>query len=380
MGANQIKRILVLTSSRADFGIYLPLLKKLKIDKSFDLKILAFGSHLSKFHGYTIDQIHQAGFVVDYKISSLLTDDQPVDIATSFSLTSLKFSEFWSNQKNNFDWVIVLGDRFEMAAAVLAGIPFRIPFAHLHGGETTLGAIDNIYRHTITLASKLHFVSLNEFKTRIEQLLLGTSYDCRIIGSLSLDNLSEIKLLSLNEFYDKWKIDLRKESILITIHPETVNFEKNEEFAIEVFQALKVLGKTKQLIVTMPNADTSGTIYRNMFQDLKLLLKDNLILIENFGTQSYFSCMKFAGLMIGNTSSGITEAASFNKYVLNLGERQKGRPTGSNVFSVPFQRNKIIDFSEEYFGKQSLEDNIYFKGSAAENIIEGLKYNKFDLI
>lgn len=380
MGTNQLKRILILTSSRADFGIYLPLLKKIKTDKAFDLKILAFGSHLSKFHGYTINQIIESGFKVDFKISSFLTDDEPVDIATSFSLTALKFSEFWSQQRDNFDWVIVLGDRFEMAAAVMAGIPFRISFAHLHGGETTLGAIDNTYRHTITLASKLHFVSLDEFKIRIEELLIGCAHDCHVIGSLSLDNLSDIKLLSIKEFYNKWKIDLDKDSILITIHPETVAFDKNEEFATEVFEALKIIGKNKQLIVTMPNGDTSGTIYRSMFQSLKSILNDNLILIENFGTQSYFTCMKYAGLMIGNTSSGITEAASFKKHVLNLGARQEGRPTGANVYTIPFNRDEIIKFSEKYFGKQFLEENIYFKGSAADNIVKGLKHNNFDLI
>ena len=373
MGTNKIKRILVLTSSRADFGIYLPLLKKIKIhNELFDLKILAFGSHLSKFHGYTIDQIYEVGFEVDFKISSLLTDDQPVDIATSFSLTSLKFAEFWNAQRDNFDWVVVLGDRYEMAAAVLAGIPFGIPFAHLYGGETTLGAIDNIYRHTISQASKLHFVSLDQFKLRIEELLFSTQHDCHVVGSLSLDNLAEVKLLSKIEFYEKWQIDLNKKSILITIHPETVDFRKNEFYSNQVYDALKIIGLNIQLIVTMPNADTSGTIYRDMFKKLKLELGQNIILIENFGTQSYFTCMKFCGLMIGNTSSGITEAASFKKYVINIGDRQKGRPTSKNVLSIPFNVNDIIRLSENYFGKQYYGDNIYYNANTTENIIKQL--------
>jgi GDP/UDP-N,N'-diacetylbacillosamine 2-epimerase (hydrolysing) len=372
MGTNKIKRILVLTSSRADFGIYQPLIKKIRNNKSFDLKILAFGTHLSKFHGYTIDQIHEEGFKVDYQISSLLAGDQPVDIATAFSLTSLKFSEFWNNQKNNIDWVIVLGDRFEMAAAVLAGIPFGIPFAHLYGGETTLGAIDNIYRHTISQASKLHFVSLDQFKLRIEDLLFSTQHDCHVVGSLSLDNLTEVKLLSRIEFYKKWQIDLNKKSILITIHPETVDFRKNEYYSNQVYGALKIIGLNRQLIITMPNADTSGTIYRDMFKKLKLELDKNIILIENFGTQSYFTCMKFCGLMIGNTSSGITEAASFKKYVINIGDRQKGRPTSKNVLSIPFNVTDIISSCESYFGKQFYGENIYYKTNTTENIIKQL--------
>jgi GDP/UDP-N,N'-diacetylbacillosamine 2-epimerase (hydrolysing) len=372
MGTNQIKRILVLTSSRADFGIYLPLLKKIRKNKSFDLKILAFGTHLSKFHGYTIDQIREAGFKVDYQISSLLAGDEPVDIATAFSLTSLKFAEFWNSQRDNFDWVLVLGDRYEMAAAVLAGIPFGIPFAHLYGGETTLGAIDNFYRHTISQASKLHFVSLDQFKLRIEELLFSTQHDCLVVGSLSLDNLAEVKLLSRIEFYEKWQIDLNKKSILITIHPETVDFRKNEDYSNQVYGALKIIGLNRQLIITMPNADTSGTIYRDMFKKLKLELDKNIILIENFGTQSYFTCMKLCGLMIGNTSSGITEAASFKKYVINIGDRQKGRPTSKNVISIPFNVNDIISTTENYFDKQYFGENIYYKANTTKNIIKQL--------
>ena len=373
METNKLKRILVLTSSRADFGIYLPLLNKIKThNELFDLKILAFGTHMSKFHGYTINQIHDAGFNVDYTISSMITDDNPVDIATSFSLTSLKFAEFWNFQRDNFDWVVVLGDRYEMAAAVLAGIPFGIPFAHLYGGETTLGAIDNIYRHTISQASKLHFVSLDQFKLRIEELLFSTQHDCHVVGSLSLDNLAGVKLLSKIEFYEKWQIDLNKKSILITIHPETFDFRKNEYYSNQVYDALKIIGLNRQLIVTMPNADTSGTIYRDMFKKLKLELGQNIILIENFGTQSYFTCMKFCGLMIGNTSSGITEAASFNKYVINIGDRQKGRPTSNNVLSIPFNVNDIISLTENYFGKQYYGENIYYNANTTENIIKQL--------
>jgi GDP/UDP-N,N'-diacetylbacillosamine 2-epimerase (hydrolysing) len=376
MGTSRLIRVLILTSSRADFGIYLPLLNKLKLDSEIDMKIVAFGTHLSKFHGHTIDQIYEAGFMVDHTIASLLLGDLPVDIATSFSLTSFKFSDFWNSQKNNIDIALVLGDRFEMAAAVFAGIPFGINFAHLYGGETTLGAIDNIYRPAISLASKIHFVSLEEFKVKLLPLFSSKDNECHVVGSLSLENLNNLKLLSISEFYDKWKIDLSKESILITIHPETVSSINNKEFTLELFEALKYIGKNKQLIATMPNADTSAVLYREMFQKLKLILKQNLILIENFGTQSYFTCMKYSGLMIGNTSSGITEAASFNKYVLNLGERQKGRPSGQNVINISFKKELIVKNYKSYFGKIFDGKNIYFVDSPSNKIIEVIK-NRF---
>lgn len=372
MERSNLINVLVLTSSRADFGIYLPLLEKLKGDPRFLLKMLAFGTHLSKSHGYTLNQIEEAGFESEYQISSMLANDASGDIATSYALTALKFADFWKSTAGRFDWVIVLGDRFEMAAAVAAGIPFNMPFVHIHGGETTLGAIDNIYRHFITLTSKMHFVALPQFQERVNQILGDATGQCFIVGALSLDNTKSVKLLSKAEFKQKWAIDLDRPSILITVHPETVAYERNQDFALQIYNAFKILSLDMQLIVTMPNADTAGFIFRDIFKKLKEGYPEQIHLVENFGTQSYFTCMKYAGLMIGNTSSGIIEAASFEKYVLNLGNRQKGRIAGENVIHLPFETNAIIDQANFYFNKKYEGANIYDKGGAAEIIIQKL--------
>ena len=143
-------RIGVLTSSRADFGIYLPLLNLIKLDTFFKLEIIAFGTHLSQLHGYTVHEIEENGFDHIQKIPSLISNDSESSISSSYGLTVLKFADFWHN--NKYDLVFCLGDRFEMSAAVQAGIPFGINYAHIHGGETTLGAIDNVYRHQISIA------------------------------------------------------------------------------------------------------------------------------------------------------------------------------------------------------------------------------------
>jgi GDP/UDP-N,N'-diacetylbacillosamine 2-epimerase (hydrolysing) len=375
MGSHHLIKVLVLTSSRADFGIYLPLLKAIEKNKGFELKILAFGSHVSKFHGYTINQIKEEGFKVDYQISTLLTNDEAVDVSTAFSLTALKFSDFWNNN-NQFDWVLVLGDRFEMAAAVSAGIPYNIPFVHFYGGDTTLGAIDNIYRNIISVSSKLHFVALEQHQEKLSGLIEDIQKKCLVIGSLSIENIKNIKLLSKEEFYKKWRVDLSNETILITIHPETVNTKNNIQYVKEIYEALLKLAKTKQLIITMPNADTNGIIFREMYQKLKSKFDEQVFLIENFGTQSYFSCMKYVGLMIGNTSSGKTEAASFKKYVLNIGDRQKGRLSNNNVITLPFKKELIIEKSNQYFGKEYSEKNIYDKSGSINKIINKLKISK----
>lgn len=368
-------RIGVLTSSRADYGIYLPLLKALNEDNNFQLEVIVFGTHLSKFHGYTVTQIENDGFKISKKIESLLIGDTPNAIATTYALTVQKFADYWEQEHDNFDIILALGDRFEMAAAVAASIPFSIKIGHLHGGETTLGAIDNIYRHSISLASSLHFVSAQPFANRLNQLLDIHSSKIYTIGSLSLENLQNLTLLTKEEFLNKWQIDLNIPSILVTVHPETVEYKLNSIYCQEINQALNILSDDYQVIITMPNADTAGILFREAF--LKLAsIKSNIKIIENFGTQSYFTCMKYSKLMIGNTSSGIVEAATFKKYVLNLGDRQKGRLSGENVIHIPFDSNLIVQKVNEYSKKEFLGENLYFKPNPSKAIIEVLK-NEF---
>ena len=362
-------KIAVLTSSRADYGIYLPLLNGLKNDARFELEIIAFGTHLKIEFGYTIEQIEKDGFKVAHKIDNLLSGDSPKEITDSYANTIMLFSDFW-NKHTDIDWVLCLGDRFEMAAAVNAGIPFQIKFAHIHAGETTLGAIDNIYRHQITLASSLQFVSLQEYAKKVQQLT-GESSTTEIIGSLSLLNLEDMVLLSIDEFNEKWNINLRLPTILVTAHPETLQFNENEKYAFELKKALIELAKNYQIVVTLPNADTNGTIFRKMFFELNNQC-DAIKLIENFGTLSYFSCMKWAKLLIGNTSSGIIEAASFNKYVINLGNRQAGRIAPENVLNVPFDCKKITETAEKYIQNTYFGNNPYFQKNSIEMILEKL--------
>lgn len=365
-------RVGVLTSSRADYGIYLPLLRALNQDEEFDLKLIVFGTHLSKLHGYTLSQIESDGFSAFRKIESLLMGDSPNAVSTGYAVTALKFSEFWEENTSEFDIVFALGDRFEMAAAVAASLPYQVKIAHLHGGETTLGAIDNIYRHSISLSSTLHFVSAETFKNRLTQLLNDKRARVFNVGSLSLENLANMPLLTIEEFKEKWEIDLSKDTILVTVHPETVHFEQNENFCEEVTLALKQLCARYQIVITMPNADTSGMVYRSAFEELGKKQK-NIKLIENFGSQSYFTCMKYSKLMIGNTSSGIIEAASFNKYVLNLGNRQNGRLAGENVIHLPFDSDQILKNAIVYFQKRFEGDNLYYRPNPSKNVLRILK-------
>lgn len=367
-------RVAVLTSSRADFGIYLPLLKALQSDPFFDLEIIAFGTHLSFFHGYTINQIEEHGFIAHYSIESMLASDSKESVATAMSLTMMKFSAFWQAHQSDFDLVFCLGDRYEMFSAVMAGVPFQIKFAHLHGGETTLGAIDNVFRHAISHASSIHFTSTQSYKERIEQMVDAPAH-VYYTGALGLDNLQNIPFLSLQEFKSKWGIDLSFPTILVAFHPETVNPDLNAFFSEELVKSVKSFHNF-QFLITMPNSDTSGNVIRGIFEK-ELTGMNNVFLFENLGTQSYFSAMKYCSFLLGNTSSGIIEAASFGKYVINIGNRQDGRLSGNNVVNTRIKSNSINSAITEVSKHGTYQgQNIYFQQGATEKIIRILKsYN-----
>lgn len=367
-----MKTIGILTSSRADYGIYLPLLNLLKKDPDFSLKLIVFGTHLSPFHGYTINNIVEDGFNTNYIIESMVIGDTPNSISTALALTSLKFADFWKDHINEFDLVFCLGDRYEMFAAVTSGIPFNIPFAHIHGGEKTLGAIDDIFRNSITLASKYHFVSCESHRKRVAKLTESQD-NIYNIGALSLDSISSLSLLSINDFKERHGLDLSNPTILLTLHPETKHPDNNEAFVNELSLTLLKL-KNYQVLITLPNADTFGTIIRNRFLLLPSQSENRIQCFENLGTQSYFTAMKYCSFMIGNTSSGIIEAASFGKWVINVGNRQYGRIHSNNVYNSPFKESSIIKFIKRIEKDPDYKGgNIFFQGNAASLVCSVLK-------
>ena len=266
----------VLTSSRADYGIYLPLLKKMREDKAIEFFFNCFWYTSKKDFGYTVEQIEMDGFNIDKRLDCLkIWGYTPEDIAQNYAYTGSMFAKYWG--KLLLIWFLCLGDRFEMAAAVNAGIPHGISFAHSHAGESSQGAIDNIYRDQISLASELHFVSINALQDRIEKLTgkMKTAFYC---GAIGLENIQSIQLLSIEEFKAKWNIDLSIPTILLTVHPETIQPERNKNYIKELEKVLRELLDETQVLATMPNVDTLGSWYRKMFDDMKGI--DNLKLLK----------------------------------------------------------------------------------------------------
>jgi GDP/UDP-N,N'-diacetylbacillosamine 2-epimerase (hydrolysing) len=344
-------------------------MKKLKDDPFFNLNIIAFGTHVSQFYGRTVDMFYRDGFSVAYELESLILGDSPEAISTAMGLTITKFSSIWAHE--DYDMIIVLGDRYEMFSAIAASVPFIIPVAHLHGGETTEGAFDDMFRHSITAMSKLHFVSTHGHAKRVEQII-GRNEHIFHVGAPALDNLNDLELLSIKKFRDVWNIDLAKPTVLVTYHPETVASNRNVEYVRELCKAMNRLDK--QFVITMPNNDTMGTVIRS---ELLSFVGSNTYkykIVEVLGAVGYYSCMKHCEFLLGNTSSGIIEAASFRRYVINIGDRQKGREAGANVLHVAAEANAIVETANKIATLPSFTDgNIYGDGDTTGKMLTIMK-------
>ena len=367
-----MRTIGVVTGSRADYGIYAPLLQEIVSAPSLELALLVTGMHLSPEFGSTVAMIEADGFRVSERVEMLLSSDSPEGIAKSMGLGTIGFAQVFDRRRP--DLLVVLGDRFEMHAAAVAALPFKIPVAHIHGGEITEGAFDDALRHSITKLSHLHFAATEEYSQRL--IHMGEEpWRVTACGALSLDNLRTTKLLSRDELAAKIGLSLEKPPLLVTFHPVTLEYEDTAWHVRELLEALRL--SELQIVFTMSNADTSG---RGITQMVNEFVKDrpSSRLVENLGTQAYFSLMAVAAAMVGNSSSGIIEAMSFALPVVNIGTRQAGRVRLENVIYVGYQRDDIMAGLRQALAPDTRarlqgRANLYGDGFAAGRIVAKLK-------
>jgi GDP/UDP-N,N'-diacetylbacillosamine 2-epimerase (hydrolysing) len=363
-------KITCLTSSRADYGILSPLLKKITKNSNFTLDIIAFGTHISKEHGYTVQEIINDNYFEKlYKFETIPKLDTPGSIIESISKCINVFGSFFEKYKT--DLVLCLGDRYEMFAACSGIFPYGIKIAHISGGEETFGSTDNFYRHAITLMSTYHFASTKIYQNRIINII-GTKKNVFNVGALNIDNLSKIQFLTKISFKEKYGFYIKKKSILITFHPETVDFKYNLRNITELINALSEL-KEFQLIITMPNADVNGSMIRSHLEKFVNINK-NAIAVKSLGMLGYLSCMKHCTMVLGNSSSGFVEASFFSKYVINIGKRQDGRILTPNIKSIKIIKDDILKAVKLFNPKQNIKKiNIYGRGDSANSILKILK-------
>ena len=317
---NNIRKICVFTGTRAEYGLLRPLMALINGDSALVLQLVVSGMHLSPEFGLTYRDIENDGFKIDEKIEILLSSDTPVGIGKSVGLGVMGSTEVLERLQP--DVIVLLGDRFELLAAAIGAMIQQVPIAHIHGGEITLGAMDEKIRHAITKMSHIHFASTKEYHKRIIQM--GEDPDSVFhVGALGVENIRNMELLSRQTLVEQTGIDFSKNFFLITFHPATL---EKEHVLPQLSQLFKALDRFKDyhMIFTKANADEKGRQINQMI-DQYCLNRDNTMAVTSLGQLRYLSALKYASSVVGNSSSGIIEAPSFHIPSVNIGSRQKGR-------------------------------------------------------
>ena len=369
-----MRKICVITGTRAEFGLLRPLITLIAKDEKLQLQLIATGMHLSPEFGYTLDEIIAAGFVVDKKVECLLSSDTAVGVSKTIALAISGFADAFEALQP--DLVLVLGDRTEILGAVIAAGMANIPIAHLHGGETTEGAYDEAIRHSITKFSHLHFTSTEAYRKRVIQL--GEQPEMVFnVGAIGLDAVKKLKLLNKEEFEKSIGFKLKKRNVLITYHPVTLEKEAPIETFENILTALDELTDTG-LIFTHANSDKNGRVINKMITEYVDTHKEKAVAFKSLGQLRYLSALQFVDFVIGNSSSGILEVPAFCIPTINIGDRQKGRICNESVINSTNSLENIkksITFALDKQFRETIQQQemLYGNGTAAEKILKVIK-------
>lgn len=368
------KKICVVTGTRAEYGLMYWILKFLQKDNSIQLQLIVTGMHLSPEFGLTYREIEEAGFKIDKKIEMLLSSDSEVGVIKSMGLGQIGFSEAFRDLKP--DVVLLLGDRYEIFSAASSAMVSKIPIAHLHGGEATEGLIDEPIRHSITKMSHLHFTATNIYRNRVIQMGEDPNRVFNV-GSPGLDNIFRLELLDRKDFEDSIGFKLNKRNIMITFHPVTLENNTSEKQFQELLSAISEFGETN-FIFTKPNSDTNGRIIIQLIDQFITRNPNRACAFKSLGQLRYLSALKHMDMVLGNSSSGLTEAPSFKIATVDIGDRQKGRIKAESVISCRPEKDSIYEalttaFSNDFQSKLKEVKNPYGEGGASEKVVEIIK-------
>ena len=372
------RKVCVVTGTRAEYGLFYPIMRKIQDSNKLELQLIATTMHLSEEFGSTYKQIEKDGFIIDEKIENLLASDSKSSVAKSTGLATILLSDAFTRLQP--DILLLLGDRYETHAAATTAMLMNIPIAHIHGGEITEGAVDEQIRHSITKMSYLHFSSTEKYRQRIIQMGEDPS---RVFtsGAPGIDNIINLELFSKTDLEDtlNWKFDMK--SALFTYHPVTLGSSNIND---EINQIFAVLEQTDlNILFTYANADDSGRVINQKIEEFCQTNPTKYKVVKSLGQLRYLSTMKYVDLLIGNTSSGIIEAASFQKPVVNIGDRQKGRLQSGNVIdcSIEILTTTIEQaLSDEFQNSCKVCKNIYGEGHASNTIVDVLSHVELSVV
>lgn len=371
------KKICVVTATRAEYGLLKPVILALGRDGCFDVEVVATAAHLSPEFGLTYKEIERDGIRIARKIETLMSSDTPVSVSKCMGLTMISFAEYFDESRP--DALLALGDRYETLAVCCAAMNARIPIIHMYGGETTEGAVDEAVRHSITKMSAMHFTSTEAYRKRVIQLGENPkSVFC--VGAVGVENIVKTKLLDKSALENSISFALNRPYAVVTFHPVTL---ENNSAEAQFSELLRALARHKEMkyIFTKANADADGRIINKMIDDYAAGSPDAAA-FESLGSLRYLSALKYAAMVIGNSSSGIVEAPSFGIPTVNIGDRQKGRIQAESVINCNPDSEEIAEAialasSPSFRDKASRTVNPYGSGDTTEKIVRAIK-EKFE--
>lgn len=368
------RKICFVTGSRAEYGLLNGLMHAIKDDPELDLQVIATNMHLSPEFGLTYHEIEADGFHIDKKVYMLLSSDTANATAKSVGLGFMGFADAFDDLQP--DMIVVLGDRYEILSAVSTALFYKIPVAHLHGGEITEGAYDDCIRHSITKMSHLHFTSTEAYRQRVIQLGEDPSRVFNV-GAPGIENIKNISLMSRQELEDSLGVKIQDKCFLVTYHPVTLENETAEEQSHNLLKALDAY-PDYQIIFTMPNSDTNGRIIMQAINEYVAQHRDKVIAFKSLGLRRYLSALQYMTAVLGNSSSGIIEVPSFHIPTLNIGNRQKGRIASESVINCGTSVGEIKKgietvLTEEVVGRAKRVQNPYEGKDTTADILHVLK-------
>lgn len=333
-----LRKVCVFTGSRAEYGLLAPLMREVQSDRRLQLRLIVSGSHLEPAFGETWREIVADGFAIDAKVDMKIGGDQPVEIAQSMARCLAGCAEALA--RISPDVLVLLGDRYEALAAAEAAMLLRIPIAHIHGGETTEGAIDDVIRHAITKLSHLHFVAAEEYRQCVVQL--GEDpHRVFTVGAPGLDVIGEIALLGRAELEQDIGFHFANQNILVTYHPATLSDPDPSMGIKALFDALDEFSEFG-VIITKSNADAGGRRINELIDEYASRNAGRVLAVASLGQRRYLSVMSEVDAVVGNSSSGIIEAPSMGKPTLNIGARQRGRARAPSVVDCTADTADIV--------------------------------------
>ena len=365
-------KIAIATGTRADWGLLSPIAQLLKAQKDVELAVIATNMHLDPRFGNTIDEIISDGFIPAAKVKMNIASNSEADTARSMAKCLSGMVDAFESIKP--DCIIILGDRYEMLATASAATVMRIPIIHIAGGEISEGAIDDCIRHAITKLSALHLTSTEEYRQRV--IAMGEQPD-RVIntGAIGVYNIMQLPLMSKEELEKSIGCKINKRTLLVTMHPTTIDPTPSSTVMGELFKALDA--HDGNVIITYPNNDARGAEIISLIDDYQKRNKDKVTVIPSLGRLRYLSALQFAGAVAGNSSSGIVEVPSMHIPTVNIGIRQKGRLASKSVINCGNSAQEIISairfaLSEEGQDTARNAENPYYKPNTLHTIVNSI--------